>query len=147
MNESRCDERLKTRVQEDICLTYTGLKIRECDGRVHDPDKMVAPSTPKPTRKAEVLTRAPSTIPSRSEGEVELKEVVLTRYCSTNYILETKTKVGNTGEKVPVPRTNPHINLTTTTLKSHTHPSHEYDLYFIMKTRGMERLTIVYYDL
>jgi hypothetical protein len=25
MNESRCDERLKPRVQEDICLTYTGL--------------------------------------------------------------------------------------------------------------------------
>jgi hypothetical protein len=25
MNESRCDERLKVRVQEDTCLTYTGL--------------------------------------------------------------------------------------------------------------------------
>ncbi len=25
MNESRCDERLKSRVQDDICLTYTGL--------------------------------------------------------------------------------------------------------------------------
>jgi hypothetical protein len=25
MNESRCDERLKARVQEATCLTYTGL--------------------------------------------------------------------------------------------------------------------------
>jgi hypothetical protein len=25
MNESRCDERLKTRVEESTCLTYTGL--------------------------------------------------------------------------------------------------------------------------
>ncbi len=28
MNESRCDERLKTRVQEALCLTYTGLHDR-----------------------------------------------------------------------------------------------------------------------
>jgi hypothetical protein len=25
MNESRCDERLKARVEESTCLTYTGL--------------------------------------------------------------------------------------------------------------------------
>jgi hypothetical protein len=25
MNEGRCDERLKTRVEESTCLTYTGL--------------------------------------------------------------------------------------------------------------------------
>jgi len=28
-------------------------EIHECDGRVHDPDTMVVPLTPKPTRKAE----------------------------------------------------------------------------------------------
>ena len=27
-------------------------EIHECDGRVHDPDTMVAPLTPKPTRTA-----------------------------------------------------------------------------------------------
>jgi hypothetical protein len=26
-------------------------EIHECDGRAHDPDTMVAPLTPKPTRK------------------------------------------------------------------------------------------------
>jgi len=34
-------------------------KIRESDWRAHDPDIMVAPLTPKPTRKAETLARAP----------------------------------------------------------------------------------------
>jgi hypothetical protein len=38
-------------------------EIRECDGRAHDPDMvvptMVAPLTPKPTRKVEALARAP----------------------------------------------------------------------------------------
>jgi len=37
-------------------------EIRESDGRPHDPDTMVTPWTPKPTRKAESLTRAPPTI-------------------------------------------------------------------------------------
>ncbi len=39
--------------------------IRECDGRAHDPDTMVAPPTPKPTRKAEAIIRAPPPIASR----------------------------------------------------------------------------------
>ena len=34
-------------------------EIRECDGRTYDPDTMVAPLTPKLTRKAEALARAP----------------------------------------------------------------------------------------
>jgi hypothetical protein len=37
-------------------------EIHECDGRTHDPVTMVSPLTPKPTRKAEVLVRAPPTI-------------------------------------------------------------------------------------
>jgi hypothetical protein len=83
MNEGRCDERLKARVEESTSLTYTGLhdktnrklvprdkdevnkrEIHGCDGRAHDPVTMVAPLTPKPTRKAEALARAPPTIVS-----------------------------------------------------------------------------------
>jgi hypothetical protein len=30
----------------------------ECDGRARDPDAMVSPPTPKPTRKAKALARA-----------------------------------------------------------------------------------------
>ena len=30
-------------------------EIRECEGRAHDPDTMVAPLTPKPTRKAKMF--------------------------------------------------------------------------------------------
>jgi len=30
--------------------------IHKCDGQAHDPDTMVAPLTPKPTRKAEALS-------------------------------------------------------------------------------------------
>jgi hypothetical protein len=37
-------------------------EIHEGDGRAHDPGTMVAPLTPKPTRKAEALARAPPTI-------------------------------------------------------------------------------------
>ena len=32
-------------------------EIHECDGRAHDPDTMVVPLTPKPTRTAEALGR------------------------------------------------------------------------------------------
>jgi hypothetical protein len=39
-------------------------EIHECDGQAHDPDTMVAPLTPKPTRKAEALAKAPPTIAS-----------------------------------------------------------------------------------
>jgi hypothetical protein len=37
-------------------------EIHECDGWAHDPDTMVAPLTPKSTRKAEALTMVPPTI-------------------------------------------------------------------------------------
>jgi hypothetical protein len=36
---------------------------------------MVVPLTPKPTRKAEALTKAPPTIASRREEDAALKEV------------------------------------------------------------------------
>ena len=102
-------------------------EIRECDGRAHDPDTMVAPPTPKPTRKAEALARAPPTIASSREEDAALKEVALPRYRCASCILETKTNVGSTAAKDPAPRINPNINETTTTPKSHTHPSHERD--------------------
>jgi hypothetical protein len=101
-------------------------KIRECDGRAHDPDTMVAPLTPKPTRKAEALARAPPTIASSREVAA-LKEVALPRYRCANCILETETKVGSTAAKAPAPRTNQNINEAPTAPKSHTHPSHECD--------------------
>ena len=47
-------------------------EIRECDGRANDPDTMVAPLTPKPTRKAETLARVPPTIASRREEDTAL---------------------------------------------------------------------------
>jgi hypothetical protein len=89
------------------------------DGRAYDPDTMVTPLTPKPTRKSESLVRAPSTIASSHEEDATLKEVVLSRYRCANFILETKTKVGSTVAKVPVPRTNPNINEAPTSPKSH----------------------------
>ena len=32
-------------------------EIHKCDGQAHDPDTMVAPLTPKPTRKTEALVK------------------------------------------------------------------------------------------
>jgi hypothetical protein len=49
-------------------------EIHKCDGQAHDPDTMVAPLTPKPTRKVEDLAKAPSTIASRHEEDVALKK-------------------------------------------------------------------------
>ncbi len=49
-------------------------EIHKCDGKAHDPDTMVAPLTPKPTRKAEALNQAPPTIASRREEDVALKK-------------------------------------------------------------------------
>jgi hypothetical protein len=86
---------------------------------------MVAPLTPNPTRKAETLVRVPPTIVASREEDAALKEVALPRYRHVNCILETKTNVGSTAAKAPAPRTNPNINKTPTSPKSHTHPSHE----------------------
>ena len=42
-------------------------EVHECDGQARDPDTMIAPPTPKPTRKAEALVRKSSTIVSSCE--------------------------------------------------------------------------------
>ena len=81
--------------------------IHDCDGQEHDPDTMVAPLTPKPTRKAEALAKAPSTIASSREEDAALRtEWPKPRYRCASCNLETKTKVGSTAGKVPAPRTN-----------------------------------------
>jgi hypothetical protein len=68
---------------------------------------MVAPLTPKPTRKAEVLAKAPPTIASRREEEAVLKKWPKPRLCCANGILETKANDGCTAAKAPAPRTIP----------------------------------------
>jgi hypothetical protein len=103
------------------------IEIRECDGQAHDPDTMVVSPIPKPTRKAEVLVMSTTTVASSREEDTVMKEVTLTRYRCANCILETKSKFGSTVAKDPDPRTNPNTNEATTTPKSHTHPSQEYD--------------------
>ncbi len=100
-------------------------EIHECDGRAHDPGTMVAPLTPKPTRKTEDLVKATTTIVLCHEEDTTLRKWPLTRYCWTSCILETKTKVGSTAAKAPVPRTQTNIDETPTAPKSHTHLSHE----------------------
>ena len=57
--------------------------IRENDGPAHDPDTMVVPPTPKPTRKDEVLVRVPPTIASRRK-DAALKEVLQPRRLSNH---------------------------------------------------------------
>jgi hypothetical protein len=83
---------------------------------------MTAPPTPKPTRKAETLDKAPPTIASRREQDAPLKEVALTRYRRANGILETRTKDGSTAAKAPAPRTNPKANESGTHRTQTTHP-------------------------
>ncbi len=102
-------------------------EIHKCDGQVHHPDTMVAPLTPKPTRKAKSLAKAPSTIVSRREEDVALKKWSKPWVCCVNGILETKANDGSTSAKAPVPRTNPNTKEVSTVPKPHTHPSHEND--------------------
>ena len=52
-------------------------EIHKCDEQAHHPDTMVVPLTPKPTRKAEALDKAPPTIVSSREEDAALKEVAL----------------------------------------------------------------------
>jgi hypothetical protein len=52
----------KLEILRDKDEVNTG-EIHEWDGRTYDPDTIVAPLTPKPTRKVEALTRTPPTIP------------------------------------------------------------------------------------
>ena len=85
-------------------------EIHECDGRAHDPEATAAPPTPKPTRKAEALARAPPTIASCREEDAALRKWPLPRYCCASCILETKTKVGSTAAKAPALRINPNID-------------------------------------
>ena len=66
---------------------------------MHDPDTMVAPLTPKSTRKAETLANAPPTIVSSLEEDAALKEVTLSRYRCVNGILETKYYESNVHRK------------------------------------------------
>jgi hypothetical protein len=86
---------------------------------------MAAPLTPKPTRKAEDLAKAPSTIASRRKEDAALKEVAKPRLCCANGIFESKTKDGSTAAKDP--GTNPNTKEAPTAPKPHTHPSHERD--------------------
>ncbi len=49
-------------------------EIHKYDGEAHDPDTIVAPLTPKPTRKTQALAKEPSTIVSRREEDVAVKK-------------------------------------------------------------------------
>ena len=81
---------------------------------------MVAPLTPKPTRKTEALAKVPPTITSSHEEDAALKEVSFPSYRYANGILETKAKDENTGVKAPDPRTNPNTKEAPTTPKPHS---------------------------
>ena len=102
-------------------------EIHKCDGQAHDPDTMVAPLTPKPTRKAKALAKATPTIASRREEDAALKKWPKPRLSCANDIPETKGNDGSPVAKAPAPRTNPNTKEAPTAPKPHTHPSHERD--------------------
>jgi hypothetical protein len=98
-------------------------EIHKCDGQAHDPDTMVAPLTPKPTRKDEALAKASPTIASRREENVAQQKWPKPWLCCANGILETKANDGSTATKAPAPRTNPNTKEAPTAPKPHSHPS------------------------
>jgi hypothetical protein len=112
----------KLEIPNDEEEVYTR-EIHKCDGQSHDPDTMVAPLTPKPTRKAPVLVKVSSTIVSRREEDVAMKKWSKPWLSCANGILETKTNDGSTTAKAPVPRTNPNTKEAPTSPKPQTHGS------------------------
>jgi hypothetical protein len=102
-------------------------EIHKCDEQEYDLDTTVAPLTPKPTRKAESLVKAPPTNVSCHEEDVALKKWPKSWLSYENGILETKANDGSTGTKVPDPRINPNTKEARTAPKPLTHPSHERD--------------------
>jgi hypothetical protein len=127
MNEGRRDERLKARVEESACLTYTGFhkrEIHEFDGGAHDPDTMVAPLTPKPTRPAEALPRASPTIASRREEDAALRS----GHCHGTVVRTAFLKLKQKSE-APQRKPRPYVPTRKSVSrpngpKPHTHPSH-----------------------
>ncbi len=79
-------------------------EIHKRDGQSHDPDTMVAPLRPKPTRKPEALDKAPPTIASIREEDAALKEVALPRYRCANSMKLNKNREAREGN--PRPHTN-----------------------------------------
>jgi hypothetical protein len=72
-------------------------EIHKCDGQVHDPDTMVAPLTPEPTRKAKALPNAPPTIPDCAQmvyyESIKREPKIRGIYkCRCDERLQTKTK-------------------------------------------------------
>jgi hypothetical protein len=55
-------------------------EIHKCDGESHDPDTMVDPQTPKPTRKIEDLVKSPTTIVSGRDEDSVVKLQTLSFY-------------------------------------------------------------------
>ncbi len=119
----------KLEIPNDKDEVYTR-EIHKGDGQVQDPDTMVVSLTPKSTRKAETLAKAPPTIASSPEEDAALKEVALTRYRCANGILETKSKDENIVVKALAPRTNPNTKDAPTEPKPHTHPRNDIKLFF-----------------
>jgi hypothetical protein len=104
----------------------------ERDGQARNPGAMTAAPTPKSTRKAEVLSKALSTIVSRREGDVALKKWPKSWLCSATVILVIKANGGSTAAKAPAPRTNPKANEVLTAPKPHTHASHPSGFIFLL---------------
>jgi hypothetical protein len=61
-------------------------EIHKCGGQVYDPDTMVVPLTPKPTRKTEAIVKAPTTMVSRGEEDAALQKWPKPRSCCANGI-------------------------------------------------------------
>jgi hypothetical protein len=81
-------------------------EIHKCDGQAHDPDTMVVPLTPKPTRKAEALARAADhCLTSRRRRCAEGSDIATVSLRERH----SRTKDGSTAAKAPAPRTNPNI--------------------------------------
>ncbi len=118
-------------------------EIHKCDGQAHDPDTMVTPLTPKPTRKDKALAKTPPTIVSRREEDTELKKWPKARLCYANGIPETKTNDGSTTEKTPDPRTTPvcarRVILLVYSLSLHRHSYIGFILAFVSSIHNNKR--------
>ena len=79
-------------------------EIHEYDGRSHDPNTMVVPLTPKPTRKDKDLAKAPPIIASRREEDTVLKKWPKHGYAPRTTFLKLKQTT-----EAPQRKPRPHV--------------------------------------
>jgi hypothetical protein len=157
INEGRCDERLKAKVQEPTCLTYTGLHdktnekhIKEKKGQQTRSPRIRWSNTKSRRDGSPTDTQADTQSRSPRQDDSDRRFKLWRKRCAVEVTLVTvtlcelkswnKIKSPNIDGTSTTSKSHTHPAPTITTSKSHTHPSH------VPPTIKIFWKIVVYYD-